>query len=60
MTNRYGVDVSYFKKELARLSRSLDDRPPDELRRYLLRLADTVQIPETKKTKSYMDKTIGE
>jgi len=38
--NRYGVDTAYFKKELASLSRSLPDRTPQELRRYLVRLAD--------------------
>lgn len=43
--NRYGVDVSYFTKELAALSRSLDDRTPDELHRYLLRLADVALPP---------------
>jgi hypothetical protein len=47
MNNRYGVDVPYFTKELASLSRSLDDRTPDELHRYLLRLAD-VALPSVK------------
>ena len=41
MTNRYGVDVPYFKKELATLIRSLPDRTPDELQRYLSSLAIT-------------------
>jgi hypothetical protein len=40
MTNRYGVDVDYFRKEFTRLNRSLPDRTPQELRRYLCRLAD--------------------
>jgi len=40
MYNRFGVDVDYFKKELSALSKSLDNRPPDELARYLSVLAD--------------------
>ena len=40
MTNRYGVDVAYFTKELKALSDSLIDRTPEELERYLKRLAD--------------------
>lgn len=51
MNNRYGVDVPYFTKELAALSRSLDDRTPDELHRYLLRLAD-VALPPVKPQKT--------
>jgi len=43
MENRYGVDVEYFKKELAALSRSLPNRTPDELDRYLRRLADVAK-----------------
>ena len=39
--NRYGVDVGYFRRELAALSASLGDRPPDELARYLQTLAAT-------------------
>lgn len=38
--NAYGLDVEYFKKELASLSRTLNKRTPDELERYLIRLAD--------------------
>jgi hypothetical protein len=37
--NRYGVDVPYFKKELAALSKSLPDRTPKELYRYLIALS---------------------
>ena len=51
MINRYGVDVEYFKKELKRLSESLDDRPPDELERYLLRLAETAKSQNQNATK---------
>jgi len=40
MTNEYGVDVAYFKKELTTLLQSLPNRPPEELQRYLLRLAE--------------------
>jgi hypothetical protein len=47
MTNRYCVDVAYFKKELASLSRSLEDRTPEELYRYLLKLAEVAR-PITK------------
>lgn len=43
MKNRYGVDESYFKKELTRLSKSLPNRTPDELHRYLLRLAEVAK-----------------
>jgi hypothetical protein len=46
MTNRYGVDVAYFTKELAMLSRSLDDRTPEELERYLLRLSEVAKPPK--------------
>jgi hypothetical protein len=60
MNNKYGVDVPYFTKELAALSRSLPDRTPDELERYLLRLSEvakksveykTVQQNENQKSK---------
>jgi hypothetical protein len=37
------VDVDYFKRELSALKKSLDDRPADELERYLLRLADVAK-----------------
>jgi hypothetical protein len=47
MTNRYGVDVPYFKKELKSLSDSLDNRTPDELFRYLTCLAKVAK-PTTK------------
>lgn len=46
MTNRYGVDVSYFEKELKKLSESLIDRTPEELHRYLIRLAEVVSVPK--------------
>jgi hypothetical protein len=42
MKNRYGLDVSYFKKELTTLLDSLDNRTPPELYRYFQRLADVV------------------
>ena len=41
--NGWGVDVPYFKKELASLSRSLPNRTGAELYRYLLRLAAVAQ-----------------
>ena len=40
MTNRYGVDISYFKKELAKLSRDLENYTPIELARYFDCLCD--------------------
>ena len=43
MLNRYGVDVSYFKSELDNLKKSLNNRTPEELYRYLLRLAKIVE-----------------
>jgi len=47
--NRYGVDVSYFEKELAALSRSLPNRTPAELERYLIRLAKVARPHKVKK-----------
>ena len=43
MLNEHGVDVLYFKKELKALRESLNNRTPDELCRYLLRLADVAR-----------------
>ena len=41
-TNRYGVDVSYFRNTINReLNRSLRDFRPDELARVLARLSNT-------------------
>jgi hypothetical protein len=52
MTNRYGVDVAYFKKELAALSRSLPDRTPDELARYFMTLHNiALPIPKLKESR---------
>jgi len=48
MKNCYGVDVSYFKKELAVLSRSLPDRTPEELSRYLVCLSEVAKPQNTK------------
>ena len=47
MKNRYGVDVSYFRKELDALSRSLQNRPPEELARYLKTLAKVAEPVNT-------------
>lgn len=43
MKNKHGLDVSYFKKELQRLTKSLPNRTPDELWRYLMQLAKIVE-----------------
>lgn len=43
--SRFGLDVGYFKRELKKLSASLDNRPPDELSRYLIRLANVATPP---------------
>ena len=43
MNNRFGVDVSYFSKELKRLEKSLQNRTRDELHRYLVSLAKIVE-----------------
>jgi hypothetical protein len=52
MTNRYGVDVAYFKKELAALSKSLPDRTPDELARYFIVLHNiALPIPKSKESR---------
>lgn len=41
-TNRYGVDVAYFRKTINReLNRPLDNLKPDELARVFMRLAMT-------------------
>jgi hypothetical protein len=45
MNNRYGIDVSYFKKELTSLSESLPDRTKEELYNYLTTLANIVKPP---------------
>ena len=42
--NGWGVDVPYFKKELASLSRSLPNRTGAELCRYLLRLRAEISL----------------
>jgi len=42
MRNRYGVDTAYFERELDALKASLEDRTPEELRVYFLRLANIV------------------
>lgn len=42
MKNRYGVDITYFEKELDALKASLPNRTPEELKLYLLRLANIV------------------
>ncbi len=41
--NRYGVDVRYFSKELKQLEKSLPNRKPDELYRYLIVLAKVIK-----------------
>ena len=40
MKNRYGVDVAYFRKELTKLARDLDNYTPMELARYFETLSD--------------------
>jgi hypothetical protein len=37
------IDVDYFEKELASLSKTLDNRSPEELARYLRRLANVAE-----------------
>jgi len=54
--NRYSVDVDYFQRELRRLSESLDNRTPEELSRYLRRLAETAHTE--KKCKKGMSHSI--
>lgn len=44
--NRYGVDTDYFKRELSKLSKSLQNRTAGELKRYLWRLADVAASQE--------------
>lgn len=44
MTNSWGVDASYFRRELKSLLRTLDNRTSGELYRYFLALAD-VALP---------------
>jgi hypothetical protein len=45
--NRYGVDISYFSKELKALEKSLPNRPHVELYNYLIKLAN-VALPSSK------------
>jgi len=52
MTNRFGVDTEYFKRELAVLSKSLPNRTPDELYRYLIRLANVAMPPKSELAES--------
>lgn len=40
MDNEYGLDVSYFKKNLERITRDIDRYTPSEMRRALTRLAE--------------------
>jgi len=58
VNNRYGVDVPYFKKELAALSRSLPDRTPDELSRYLIRLSEVAKPLENKERRKTVRKPV--
>lgn len=44
--NRFGVDCEYFRKELTRLYHSLNNRPADELARYLRTLANAAEAHE--------------
>jgi len=46
--NKYNVDTEYFQRELTALLRTLPDRKPAELRRYLERLADVALPPVDK------------
>jgi hypothetical protein len=46
-TNRYGVDVSYFKRELKHLISTLENRKPDELARYLKAYAKVAEETES-------------
>jgi len=49
-SNQWGVDVSYFSRELDALKRSLPNRTPGELHRYLLRLAAIVEPAQAQAT----------
>lgn len=49
MSNRFGVDVEYYTKDLKRLIKSLPDRTPEELKRYFESLAKSVNIDGVKK-----------
>jgi len=67
--NRYGVDVAYFRKELDCLKGTLDNRPPEELGRYLRRLSKvadptyetsvSIPVPEPKQVANSMSITVG-
>lgn len=48
--NRYNLDVAYFRRELKVLSDSLEDRTPEELSRYLRRLAETAHPKKSAKS----------
>jgi len=49
-SNQWGVDVSYFSRELDALKKSLPNCPPAELYRYLLRLAAIVEPAQAQAT----------
>ncbi len=49
-SNQWGVDVRYFSRELDALKNSLPSRKPDELHRYLLRLAAIVEPAQAQAT----------
>lgn len=40
--NRYDLDANYFHKNLCILARDIDNYPPEDLRRALLKLADAI------------------
>jgi len=60
MTNRYGLDVNYFKGKLELILRDIKKYTPDELSRSLLRLSVTaddnvLQEPEFKNLENRND-----
>lgn len=52
MTNRFGLDVDYYRKELKQLEKTLDDRTPEELWRYFGRICHILnkQLPTDEET----------
>jgi len=60
MSNKYGVDTDYFKRELTSLIKSLPNRPPEELWRYLMVLAKIVEPNEIKETLSHDEGAYGQ
>ena len=48
-TNEYGLDVSYFEKNLKQIIRDIKCYTPGEMERALFRLSEVAKVEEIKK-----------